>query len=51
MFQLEWLMEDEHTKSQADTGEGLDTDGSLYKALISNSTIQLGLHETVCPIG
>ncbi|XP_074653863.1 ubiquitin-associated domain-containing protein 1-like [Tubulanus polymorphus] len=40
----EWLLSDKKATTSDPIGEGLDTDGPIYKAIMSNPTVQLGLN-------
>ncbi|XP_061163795.1 ubiquitin-associated domain-containing protein 1-like isoform X2 [Saccostrea echinata] len=43
----EWLLGDRKTQPQ-DLDEGLDTDGAVYKAIMANPQVQLGLNNPRC---
>ena len=49
-FQCEWLLGDRKTLP-SDVDEGLDVDGPIYKAIMANPTIQLGLNNPRCLLG
>lgn len=46
-FQCEWLLGEKKTSSQ-DLDEGLDTNGAVYKAIMANPQVQLGLNNPRC---
>lgn len=44
----EWLLGDRKTRVQEDVQEGLDPSSQMYKALVSNPNVQLGLNNPRC---
>lgn len=50
LFQCEWLLGEKKTSSQ-DLDEGLDTNGAVYKAIMANPQVQLGLNNPRCLLG
>ena len=49
-LQCEWLLGDRKTNTQ-DLDEGLDTSGAVYKAIMANPQVQLGLNNPRCLLG
>jgi hypothetical protein len=50
VFQCDWLLGDRKTQPQ-DLDEGLDTNGAVYKAIMANPQVQLGLNNPRCLLG
>lgn len=44
----DWLLGDRKTRAQDDEQEGLDPSSQMYKALVSNPNVQLGLNNPRC---
>lgn len=48
--QCDWLLGDRKTQPQ-DLDDGLDTNGAVYKAIMANPQVQLGLNNPRCLLG
>ena len=44
LFQCEWLLSGTRIAADKDLEEGLDEDSPIYKAIMSNHVVQLGLN-------